>query len=100
MILQNEITRLVELKELASELKELQANLKARVEAGEETETGGWQLNPTVVEKQIVQWKRIAVRELGQAYCDNVQHNTKKTRMLILKPAFSVSAEKQAKKSA
>jgi hypothetical protein len=97
MITQNEIEKLVELKELAEDYARLQKEIKARVEAGEETAPGGWQLNPQIIEKQIVAWKKICVRELGQSYCDNVQHNTKRTRMLILKPAFSISAEKTAK---
>lgn len=100
MITQLEIERLVELKELASEYKKLNDEMKARVEAGEASEAGGWQLNPMTSLKQIVAWKRIAVRELGKAYCDNVQHNTKAREILTLKPAFSITAENAAKKTA
>lgn len=100
MITQEEIKRLAELKELASEFKKANEAMKARFEAGEDTEGGGWRLNPATSQKQIVAWKSIAVRELGKAYCDNVQHNTKPREILILKPAFSIAAEKLAKKTA
>ena len=100
MIRQNEIEKLVELKEMASEYKRLYSEMKARIEAGENAEAGGWRLNSSIVVKQIVAWKRICVREKGQAWCDNVQHNTRKTAMLILKPAFSIAGEKSARKTA
>ena len=100
MIKQEEIKRLAELKEFASEHKKLNETMKARVEAGENAQAGGWQLNPAVTPKQIVSWKSIAVRELGKAYCDNVQHNTKPREILSLKPAFSITAENAVRKSA
>jgi len=100
MITQSEIERLAELKEMASEYDRLKNAMKSRVEAGESTEAGGWQLNPMTSLKQIVAWKSIAVRELGKAYCDNVQHNTKAREILTLKPAFSIAAEKAVRKSA
>ena len=105
MITQLEIERLVELKELADEYSRLYEEMKGREEAGEEVEAGGWENNPEWRERINVSWKGIILRlekegKLPKGYAKNVSGNTKPSKYMILKRAFSVCAEKHAKKTA
>ena len=105
MITQEEIKRLAELKEMASEYEKQYEAMKAREDAGEAVEAGGWSNNPEWRERKNVSWKGIVIRLedrgiLPKGYTKNVSGNTKPSRYMILKPAFSIAGEKSARKSA
>jgi hypothetical protein len=105
MITQTEIQRLAELKEQADEYTATAKAIKARIEAGEGEEAGGWQTNWKWKEKRSVSWKAIVERLeargiLAKGYSKNVLGNTKPSRYIEIKPAFSISAENAARKTA